>query len=49
LFALHFIKFAGAAAVAAAVSRRACYRKVRVLEADQKTDPELLAKWLADR
>ncbi|KAG5192603.1 hypothetical protein JKP88DRAFT_173139 [Tribonema minus] len=30
-------------------SRRACYRKVRVLEADQKTDPEVLAKWLADR
>jgi hypothetical protein len=30
-------------------ARRNCYRKVRVLEADQKTDPEVLARWLTDR
>lgn len=30
-------------------TRRNCYRKVRVLEADQKTDPEVLERWLADR
>ncbi|CAM9685866.1 unnamed protein product [Chrysoparadoxa australica] len=30
-------------------TRKNCYRKVRVLEADQKTDPEVLERWLGDR
>jgi hypothetical protein len=30
-------------------ARRNCYRKVKILEADSKTDPEILKKWLTDR